>query len=269
MTEQPVVDGPSGGDEPPGAHAMAASDANAASPTGTDVKAPTPYPFSVWRVLATAVRIIKRNFVPFLVLACVFESPVVLWKLGGGTGMYRVMIMQQLCNLLITSVVAYGVIMELHGTRPSTRSCITTGFAQLGRVVGVTIVSTLAIVGGTVLLVVPGIVIALMLYVVVPVAVYERVGIRTSLKRSRELTDDRKGDLFLIMVLGTGIGFAIEQFAPDQIGREAALLWRALGTAFSSMFFAVTAAVAYVELRKLKDGTQIPEIATAFARIRK
>lgn len=35
------------------------------------------------------------------------------------------------------------------------------------------------------------------------------------------------------------------------------------------MYFAVAVAVTYFELRKLRDGISVPELATAFARIRK
>lgn len=39
---------------------------------------PAGYPFSVLRVLGTALRVTKRNFLSFFVLVCVLESPAVL-----------------------------------------------------------------------------------------------------------------------------------------------------------------------------------------------
>lgn len=245
-----------------------------AEPNGTDENVadskPAPgYPFSVLGVLRTAVRVTKRNFVPFFVLACVLQIPSIVVKLGAGGTVWPVLAVQTVTSALTTAVVSYGVIMDLHGSRPSARTCIATGLSQLGRVLGVTLVSTLAIIGAMLLLVVPGIVVALMLYVVTPVTVFEGLGIRASMKRSRELTHGRKGDLFLLMALAGCVGVAIELFAHYELGPDAAYAWRAFGGAFSSMFFAVTAAVAYVELRKLREGTQVPELATAFARFRK
>jgi hypothetical protein len=248
------------------ANASVASDANQAA----DSEAPKPYPFSVLRVLSTSVRVTKKNLVPFFLLACALQLPVVLAKLTGGhSGVYLALLVQQVTGSLLIAVVAYGAIMELHGSRPSTGTCITKGFAQLGRVLGVTLMSTLAIAGATVFLLVPGIIVSMMLFVVVPVAVFEGGGIRAAMKRSRELTNGRKGDLFLITMLAGCLGIAIELIAMYKLGPDAAFVWRAVASAFTSMFFAVTVAVAYVELRKLRDGTQIPEIATAFARIRK
>lgn len=171
-------------------------------------------------------------------------------------------------NALTTAVVTYGVIMELHGSRPSTRACITTGSRQVGRVLGVSLVTTIAIFGAMLLLVVPGIIVALMLYVVVPVTLVEGLGVRAAMRRSRALVHGRKGDLFLIMLFGIAINIAIELVAFYELGAEAAFVWRTLGSALSTMFFAVTASVVYVELRKLREGTQVPELATAVARFR-
>jgi hypothetical protein len=224
----------------------------------------------VSRVLATALRVTGRNFVPFALLACVLELPAIVMQLGGAQE-HRVlaMLVQIVLNALLQAVVAYGVIMELQGSRPSTRTCIATGFAQLGRVLGVTFVSTLAIAGATLLLVVPGIIVSLMLYVVVPVTLVEGLGIRAAMQRSRDLTHGRKGELFLILMLAGVMGILLEWFAHSGLGHEGARVARALGSVITSMFFAVTVGVTYFELRKLRDGTHVPELATAFARVRK
>lgn len=239
----------------------------------TQPPAPEPkaaYPFSVLRVLATALRVSRHNFAPFFLLACVLELPAIVLQLGGAQE-HKVlaMLVQVLLNALMQAVVAYGVIMELQGSRPSTRTCIATGFAQLGRVLGVTFVSTLAIAGAALLLVVPGIIVSLMFYVVVPVTLVEGLGIREAMQRSRDLTHGRKGDLFLILMLAGMLSLLLEWFAHSELGHEGAMVARALGSVITSLFFAVTVGVTYFELRKLRDGTHVPELATAFARVRK
>lgn len=240
-------------------------------PSEPDGNATVGYPFSVLRVLGTALRVTKGNLIPFLVLGCLLGVPsFLLQRVSGGIGLdlLSVFVLNSIANALMTAVVVYGVIMELHGSRPSARACIAIGFRHLGPVIGVTLVSTLAICGAALLLLIPGLVVSLMLYVVVPVTIVEGLGVRAAMKRSRELTAGRKGDLFLIVILALGVGVAIELFAHYELGREAAFVWRAFGGSLSSMFFAVTVAVAYVELRKLRDGTQVPELATAVARFR-
>ncbi len=251
---------------PPIPSAETATPAAAAAPV-----APAPYPFSVLRVLGTALRIAQVNFVPFVVLALVLEVPAILLQLGGATEeVILAFIVSMIVSSFTQAVVAYGVIMELQGSRPSTSTCIRTGFGQLGRVLGVSLLTGLAIGAAMLLFIIPGIIVALMLYVVVPVTLVEGLGVRAAMKRSRELTHGRKGDLFLISILGGVASASISYFVHSSgLGREAAVLVQALTSAVTTMFFAVTVGVAYVELRKLRDGLQIPEIAAAFARIRK
>ncbi len=250
----------------------AAPESVQAEPVQTDASpsAPAPpYPFSVLRVLSTSLRISKANFVSFYVLALIMELPVILLQLGGALeDVLLSLLVSFITGALMQAVVVYGVVMELQGVRPSTGACIRTGFAQIGRVLGVTVVSSFAIGGAMLLLVVPGIIVALMLYVTVPVTVVEGLGVNAAMKRSRELTHGRKGDLFLILICGAAITVPISLLARE-LGREAAVVWQTLASAFSGMFFAVTVGVAYVELRKLRDGLQIPDMAAAFARFRK
>jgi hypothetical protein len=244
----------------------------APAPTQIDSTQPVPTandPFSVLRVMATAWRITKHNFVPFLVLAIVLELPGTLLQLGGGTSSVLLSIFAStITGALMQAVVVYGVVMELQGTRPSTGACVRAGFAHLGRVVGVTVVSTFAVAGAMLLLAVPGIIVFLMFYVAVPVTVVEGLGIRAALKRSRELTHGRKGALFLLFIAAALIAIP-NYFIARELGAEAAFVWRLLSSAFTGTFFAVTVGVAYVELRKLRDGIHIPDLATAFARFRK
>ena len=226
------------------------------------------YPFSVLSVLGTAARVTKSNLIAFLVLACVLEIPSIAVQLLAEDALVA-FVLQILTQSLMSAVVTYGVIMELQGSQPSAGKCITTGFSQLGRVLGVSLVSGIAVVAAMLALVVPGIIVALMLFVVVPVTVVERVGIDDAMKRSRELTSGRKGDLFLILVFGACVSVAVELVAVYELAPDAAFIWRAFGGAVTSMYFAVTSAVAYVVLRRLREGTQVPDLARAFARIRK
>src|SRR6476619_7182772 len=130
--------------------------------------------------------------------------------------------------------------MELQGSRPSTRACIATGFAQLGRVLGVTIISGLAIGGSMLLLVVPGVIVSAMLYVVVPVTLAVRLGIDAAMKRSRQLTYGYKGDIFLILLLAGAVGLGLELCVYSQLGHTSGLIWRELFSGLTTMFFAVT-----------------------------
>lgn len=242
--------------------------APAPAPAAPEAPPVAKYAFRVGRVLSTALRITQHNFLPFFVLACVLEIPVTLVQVNYPKAVLLAVGVQLIVTALTQAVVAYGTIMELQGSRPSTRACITTGLAQLGRVLGVTIVSSLTIGAGMILLVVPGIIMSLMFYVVVPVTLAEGLGVGAAMKRSRELTYGYKGDLFLIALIAGGVAIAQAYFYKG-MSHEAAFIARELVTAATAMFFAVTVAVTYFELRKTQEGIEVPALATAFARIRK
>lgn len=78
---------------------------------------------------------------------------------------------------------------------------------ELGTLFGVMILSGLAIGGGFILLIIPGIYIACRLAVCVPAAVLEDLGPRTSLERSFALTKDNAGRAFLIYLLYIVLAF--------------------------------------------------------------
>jgi hypothetical protein len=244
----------------------------AAAPAASADPVKAPYPFSVLRVLSTALRVTKANFVPFLVVACVLEAPSLLIQLAVGPddgGQALSALLGMFTRALATSVVVYGVIMELQGSRPSTKACIAEGFRHMGRVLGVSIVSTIAIGLAMLLLIVPGVILGLMYFVIVPVTVVEKLGIDAAMKRSGELTRGRKGDLFLIAALGMGLAMVFAYVAVSELGPQGAIVLNSAASVFMTMFFSVVTAVTYVELRHLREGTQVPELATAFARIRK
>jgi hypothetical protein len=255
--------------EEPQQEAVAVEAAKVVSPEAPSTK-PSAYPFSVLAVLRTAMRVTKRNLVPFLVLSSVIVAPsIIVVRVANVEEAIVVLLLGMVTQSLASAVVTYGVVMELQGSRPSARACIANGFSQLGRVLGVSLIAALAICGAMLLLIVPGVIVALMFYVIIPVTVVERVGIDAAMKRSRELTHGRKGDLWLILMLGAAINIAIELTAKYELGPEAALALRGVGSAFTTMFFSVTSAVVYVTLRRLREGTTVPDLATAFARIRK
>ena len=77
------------------------------------------------------------------------------------------------------------------------------------------------------------------------------------------------GNLLLIVILSGAVGIVLELYAYQQLSPTAALAARCIVSALKTMFFSVTVAVSYFELRKLKDGIAVPELAPAFARIRK
>jgi hypothetical protein len=187
--------------------------------------------------------------------------------------------MIMLLNIFVSASLTYGVVMDLQGHRASIGSCVATGFARFFPVLGVAILSALAVAGGMIALIVPGIIIACMLYVATPASVLEKPGLIGALKRSRELTAGHKGGIFglllILGVLGFGANMLVQTVFLPNAGDPSHLeetyhriptymyadLTRAVIVGSIS---AVMAAVAYYYLRSEKEGTTADELAKVF-----
>jgi uncharacterized membrane protein len=132
-------------------------------------------------------------------------------------------------------------------------------------VIGVAIVAAIAKALAAILLIVPGLIVATMLWVAVPVAVVERPGVMRSLTRSAALTKGSRWQVFGIALL-IGIGAIVAAyFVAVVFGRGTAgsfVSW--LATATITAFAASVTAVGYTTLRFAKEGVGIDEIAAVF-----
>ena len=224
--------------------------------------------FSVGAVLGITWQVWRRNALAFTVIALLIYAPTVVARLAmPASDVALPMIgIAILLNTLIAAALTYGVVLELDGSRPSFRDCVVRGLAQLPRAIGATLLSFLLALGGFLLLVVPGIIATMMFYVVMPVAVIERLPAGVALRRSRELTHGHKLEMFVVVLI-TGLATGAVTFAVNDgmAGTGFVYVSTLLDAVFAS-FTSVLAAVAYTLLRHEKNGTSLPEIASAFAR---
>lgn len=183
-----------------------------------------------------------------------------------------------LLDFLVTATLVYGTFQDLRGQRASLGACIRRGLGLIIPVIGVAFVSTLAIAAGFIALVIPGLIVATILWVVIPVAVLERLGVGASLKRSAELTKGYRWRIFYILIL-----YAIIRVVAGIIGESVVndtndsldfmlITWvpnpsmfvTLVLNAFFAALWAVVIAVGYYDLRVVKEGTDIEQIAAAF-----
>lgn len=227
-------------------------------------------------MLTTTLRIVGRNALALAVLAVILYAPALVLELSAPDHdrFLAKFTVGLLLDAVMASLVTYAVVMELRGTRPSYRVCASIGVTRIPAVVAVSLVSLLAIGGGLVLLVVPGIVIMLMLFVAVPAAVVERLGVNGSLSRSKQLTDDNKGKLVWIVVALAVINHGARELLHDVLPIDAAAVTTVIVQALKGVISAVAAAVAYTALRDeraacgLEAAGQVPVLATAVATVR-
>jgi len=242
--------------------------------------------FRIGTVFRLSFAIWWRNAAPFTLLTTIIYVPLILWAMSLARGQVDAAQVEQfglvsvgivsLLNMLLTATLTYGVVMELRGERASLGACVVNGLKRFFPVVGVTLLTTLAIGGATLLLIVPGLIVSCMLWVAVPAAIVERPGLMGALRRSRALTQGNKMQIFgLILLLGmlTGAVSGIMQAVLLEGGSIADTSVERLPTYIYAEVVrivvfgplgAVLPAVSYFLLREEREGVSAAELAKVF-----
>lgn len=172
-----------------------------------------------------------------------------------------------LCLIWLEAGLAFGVVRHLRGAKPGFLETFVQSLRMLLPAVLVTVVVTIATGIGLVLLVVPGIVIALVLWVAVPAAVVERSGLR-ALGRSARLTDGYKGQIFglalILLILQMVAGSAVVMVASTVTNAFALFVVLQLCSVVLSGIWATAVSVTYHDLRVLREGVDTRAISQVF-----
>lgn len=171
-----------------------------------------------------------------------------------------------LCAFWLQGAVAYVVVRALRSNPPTLRQALWQSWRAIPCVFVVALLMTLAIAFAALLFLVPGIIVALMLWVAIPAAVVER-RYGSALRRSYDLTLGHKGPLFGLMILlfifQTACTLVLPAIATDLAPRFAPLI-EAVVTAATGSVSAVVYAVCYHDLRALKEGGGSSAVARVF-----
>ena len=247
---------------------------------------------TVGGLLSTSFRILLRNLLPFGIIALVITAIPVLIQLaleqsyvvdpealpndhsqnltslaGWGIAWW---FLSLVFGQFLTATLIFGTVQDLRGERVRLSDCLTRALEVIGPVLGVAILATLAIGLASILLIIPGLIVAIILYVAVPVAVVERPGVMESLGRSVELTDGYRWQLFfvfvvvfvVVLVVGVTIQFILQ--ALPFLGLTLSFVVGLAFEAFVGALASVLSAVAYLSLRQAKEGVDVDEIAAVF-----
>lgn len=196
-----------------------------------------------------------------------FTGPAAIVWLGG-------LIVGMVCGVLMQGVVTHTVVADLQGRKPTLGESLGAAARSFWVLLGIGIVSGLAMVLGLILLVVPGILIFLIWMVAGPVAIAERAGVGRALERSRTLTRDHRWWLLLLAVIYFAVSWvlsilagmlsvAIGGFDPGSLN-PASLIIGPVVQALSTLIWAAMVAAAYVELRSVKEGGGKENVAAIF-----
>lgn len=244
--------------------------------------------FRIGRVLNDSFAVIRRNPVLCLGLGVLlYAAPrfaFSLWYVqatAGSAGAAPQSFFSQHAMLAIAGVLLYvgviailqtslirAAIVDRRGEKPSLADCLGVAFTLFFPVLLTSLVVTLAIMLGLILLVVPGILLLLRWAVAIPVLIQERPNILDSMARSRDLT---KGNRWALLGLwltliggGTLVGLVATRIAMP-LNVNFGLIVDSLGKAAVTVLSSVASAVSYVELRQVKEGTGVDELAEIFS----
>jgi hypothetical protein len=180
-------------------------------------------------------------------------------------------------SAIVEGALIRATVAENDGRRSTFGECMTTGLQVFLPLIAIGVVSSLGVMVGIILLIVPGIIFALMWSVATPSFVVERDGVFASLRRSAELTKGSRWKilgLFLIVgvvywAISLLIGFAgIAVYNPSSVnaGLTIANVIASLVvlTVFNAIWGTVQASL-YIELREQKEGTSLGNLEQVFA----
>lgn len=197
---------------------------------------------------------------------------------------------------LAQAAVVRATVEDLNGKRPAVGDCIQVALRSFLPAVGIGIIAVLAmaVAGGVMgllgaLISFVGWLIGLAIFiaaaiwvlsisVAIPVVVQERQGVFGSIARSRALTKGSRWPVFglflaigiiaMVIQLGFSLLFGLTVASAGGISSVGAVVGAVGSSLVSSIFstvFAVAIAVTYVELRQVKEGTSVDQLAEIFS----
>lgn len=237
--------------------------------------------FEFGRVVSRASGAIGRNGLVFFLLAIIISGGAsVLTGVGRLEGMgvaqapglwtSVAFLISMIANSILQVSLTRATILDSTGQRADLRECLLQGARLVLPVIGLTIVYSICAGLASILLLVPGIIVAVMWSVAIPVLVEERDGVFASLARSRVLTKGSRWPIFgliLLYVLALMIigGLQVTIMLAFSSFSIIAVLINAVGSAVLALVWSVVAAAIYIELREVKEGVTAERLADIFS----
>lgn len=249
--------------------------------------APPAAPVTVGTLVARTFAVWKQNLPRFAAISLAAQVPVLLlgWELGApfgpgvlarpspaaaafalGGGWWLLTLAGAAAGLLQMTALTAGALRHLAGHPITVREMLASGLGRFLPALGAAALGLLAFYAGLLLLVVPGIVVALMFCLAIPVVVAESRSPVPALGRSRAMTKGYRlvllGACAVIWLVVTGIGLGAAGVA-DAAGLAGAALAIAVDAIFGSLPYVVPA-VAYHDLRVAREGVDTALLARVF-----
>lgn len=260
---------------------------------------------NIGAVLAGTFKVLGRNFIAFAGLGLILAGlPTAilgivqgLWLKGqadaisNGTfafsGSYFANVGLSVAVALVTTSILQGALIhatvqDMNGRKPAPGDALANGLRYFLPLIGLSILATIGMMFGMLLLIVPGIMLACAWCVGGPALVAERTGVFGAFRRSSGLTRGNRWRVFglfaiiwvglfvLIMILGAVLGPVLATTAAGATGAAAALhplviAYNVLQQTLTSVITATLLSVLYVELRRAREGLGVEGLADIFS----
>lgn len=250
--------------------------------------------YEIASVLSRATQAIGANLPLFAGLSLVLSAiPAFLfsfWQLesvqidvpGEPLGAFQPWMVARLAIGWLISLVAGAVlqaaltratVQHLSGERPDFARCLTVGLRLFLPLVAISFIYAIGLFFGFLLLIVPGIILAMMWAVTVPAYVQERIGIFEAFTRSGELTRGARWRIFLtflvlifgLWLLSIPVGLFTAGLGSASASIPLAAAITAVTNAIGTMVMTAVQASIYVELREVKEGVAPADLEAIFA----
>ena len=251
------------------------------SNTSTQTPALAGGEFRVGRILSRSLTVLLGNLPKYLVFGVVMAVPNFFSVLHYGqvkleSQSVSVYNETNLTYILIGMVVfalcqatmIQGAFQDIRGQRFDLATSIRRGLARFLPVLATSVSTSIIIFVGLLLLVVPGLIFLTMFLVAVPACVVEGLGPVQSLGRSHALTKGYRWGIFAVyivplLVLAIG-SFILQAIGAGIAGITGAAIASFIAVAVISPYQALVAIVAYHDLRSVKEGLDIEQLAAVF-----
>jgi uncharacterized membrane protein len=240
-----------------------------------------PVEFRIGDVIVRTWTVLSRHFLTFLLLVGIAEliPLVVTLYLGEAAEVakakdFRALFLALPLGLLqfilvafAQAIVVHAAFQDLRGRQVSATESFQHGVQRLFPVLVASVLSGLMMVVGLILCLIPGLIAIAALAVVLPACVVERLGPIDSISRSIDLTTGNRWPILGVVVAWglivatisgiIGVGMA---FAPGLPVQLIQWVWEVVAGSFSAVY----AAILYHDLRAVREGIGIDEIASVF-----
>ncbi|WP_439501058.1 hypothetical protein [Aminobacter ciceronei] len=187
------------------------------------------------------------------------------------TGVFFFVVYMVLASILQAALVR-ATIQDLNGQQATFADALSRAVTMIVPIIGLSVLVYLGVGFASLLLLIPGIYLLVRWSVAVPVLVQEQPGVLASMKRSSELTAGNRwrilGLLVIVFValwvMQLVLGLLSLAIVP-LLGTVVATGVAAMLSAVLSGIISIAVAVSYVELRYVKEGTDVKELAEIFA----